>query len=101
MGEGFAWILTAKTMSSFHESIDDFSKEAMEGVVGFKSYIPMSKELQNFTLRWRRSVQIEEKKITRLSISGVWAHDIAWGLASAAEVTRMSNVSSTFLEAIT
>ncbi|CAE6070320.1 unnamed protein product [Arabidopsis arenosa] len=101
MGEGFAWILTAESMSSFHESIDDFAKEAMEGVVGFKSYIPMSKELQNFTLRWRRSLPVEETEITRLSISGAWAHDIAWGLASAAEVTRMPNVSSTFLEAIT
>ncbi|XP_010442264.1 PREDICTED: glutamate receptor 1.2-like isoform X2 [Camelina sativa] len=104
MGDGFAWILTARSMSSLHESVDDFSKEAMEGVVGFKSYIPMSKELHNFTLRWRRSLPVEEViegETTRLSISGVWAHDIAWALASAAEVTRMPNISSTFLEAIT
>ncbi|XP_010493660.1 PREDICTED: glutamate receptor 1.2 [Camelina sativa] len=104
MGDGFAWILTARSMSSLHESVDNFAKEAMEGVVGFKSYIPSSKELHNFTLRWRRSLPVEEViegEITRLSISGVWAHDIAWALASAAEVTRMPNISSTFLEAIT
>ncbi|KAF8095614.1 hypothetical protein N665_0329s0033 [Sinapis alba] len=102
MGEGFAWILTAKTMNSFHEA-DGFSKEAMEGVVGFRSYIPMSKELQNFTSKWRKSLPVEEavgSEITRLSISGVWAHDVAWALARAAEFTRMSNVSSTLLEAI-
>ncbi|XP_023642372.1 glutamate receptor 1.2 isoform X2 [Capsella rubella] len=99
MDDGFAWILTARSMSSLHESADDFAKETMEGVVGFKSYIPLSKELHNFTLRWRKSLPVEE--VTRLSISGVWAHDIAWGLASAAEVTRMPNVSLTFLEAIT
>ena len=105
MGEGFAWILTAKTMNSFHGSTgDDFSREVMEGVVGFKSYIPMSKELQNFTSRWRKSLHRDEVaglEITRLSISGVWAHDIAWALARAVEVTRMVNVSSsTLLEAI-
>ncbi|CAH2044789.1 unnamed protein product [Thlaspi arvense] len=105
MGEGFAWILTAKTMNSFHEKTDDFSKEAMEGVVGFKSYVPMSKELHNFTWRWRKSPFFEEivgsEMITRLSISSVWAHDVAWALARAAEVAMMSNVSSTLLEAIT
>ncbi|KAL1198446.1 Glutamate receptor 1.2 [Cardamine amara subsp. amara] len=103
MGEGFAWILTAKSMSTFHENTDENAKEAMEGVVGFKSYIPVSKELQNFTLKWRKSLADEEVvgyEATRLSISGVWAHDIAWALASAAEVTRMPNVSSTLLEAI-
>ncbi|KFK26014.1 hypothetical protein AALP_AA8G191700 [Arabis alpina] len=105
MGEGFAWILTAKCINSFHETTDDFAKEAMEGVVGFKSYIPMSKELHNFTLRWRKSLPFEENvgwEITRLSISGVWAHDIAWALARAVEVIeRMPNVSSTLLDAIT
>ncbi|AED95666.1 ligand-gated ion channel protein-like; glutamate receptor-like [Arabidopsis thaliana] len=104
MGEGFAWILTSRSMSSFHDQfIDDLTKEAMEGVVGFKSYIPMSKELHNFTLRWRKTLPVEEvtgSEITRLSISGVWAHDVAWSLASAAEVTRMPTVTSTLLEAI-
>ncbi|VVB15421.1 unnamed protein product [Arabis nemorensis] len=105
MGEGFAWILTVKSMNSFHENTDDFAKEAMEGVVGFKSYIPMSKELHNFTLRWRKSLPFEENvgsETTRLSISGVWAHDIAWALARAVEVSArmMPNVSSTLLEAI-
>ncbi|CAA0408417.1 unnamed protein product [Arabidopsis thaliana] len=104
MGEGFAWILTSRSMSSFHDQfIDDLTKEAMEGVVGFKSYIPMSKELHNFTLRWKKTLPVEEvtgSEITRLSISGVWAHDVAWSLASAAEVTRMPTVTSTLLEAI-
>ncbi|CAH8363189.1 unnamed protein product [Eruca vesicaria subsp. sativa] len=105
MGEGFAWILTAKTMTSFHESTSGgFGKEAMEGLVGFKSYVPMSRELQNFTWRWRKSLGHEEdvwSERTQLSISGVWAHDVAWALARAAEVARMENASSTLLEAIT
>ncbi|KAG2301365.1 hypothetical protein Bca52824_030016 [Brassica carinata] len=104
MSEGFAWILTARSMNSFIQNLDDFSKEAMEGVVGFKSYIPMSRELHNFTSRWRKSLPVEEavgSEISRLSISGVWAHDVAWALARAAEVARMPNASSTLFEAIT
>ncbi|XP_013616611.1 PREDICTED: glutamate receptor 1.3-like [Brassica oleracea var. oleracea] len=105
MGEGYAWILTVKSMNSFHERTGDgFSKEAMEGVVGFRSYIPMSKELQNFTSRWRKSLPVEEavgSEILRLSISGIWAHDVAWALARASEVARIPNVTSTLLEAIT
>ncbi|KAF2538208.1 hypothetical protein F2Q68_00018760 [Brassica cretica] len=91
MGEGFAWILTAKSMSSSF-----YGKEAMEGVVGFKTYIPMSRELQNFTLRLRTSLGNGDD--VRLSVSGVWAHDVAWALARSAE---MVNASSTLLDAIT
>ncbi|CAN8265693.1 unnamed protein product [Cochlearia groenlandica] len=101
MSEGFAWIFTAKTMNSFSVKSGDFVVDAMEGVVGFKSYIPMSKELHSFTSRWRKSLPFEEAEVTKLSISGVWAHDIAWALAKAVEVSRVSNVSSTLLEAIT
>ncbi|CAH8362089.1 unnamed protein product [Eruca vesicaria subsp. sativa] len=105
MSEGFAWILTAKSMNSFNQNTDNFAKETMEGVVGFRSYIPFSKELHNFTSIWRRKLLGSEdnvgSEITRLSISGVWAHDVAWALARASEVTRMHNASSTLLEAIT
>ncbi|KAL0792546.1 hypothetical protein Bca101_063923 [Brassica carinata] len=104
MSEGFAWILTAKSMNTFNQNTDDFAKESMEGVVGFKTYVTKSKELQNFTSRWRKSLPVEEAvgpEITRLGISGVWAHDVAWALARAAEVARMPNVSSTLIEAIT
>ncbi|KAL0642704.1 hypothetical protein Bca4012_040994 [Brassica carinata] len=101
MAEGFAWILTAKSMSSFHENSDGSGEEAMEGVVGFKTYVPMSKELQNFTWRLRSNEEDVWSENPRLSISGVWAHDVVWALARAAEVARVENASSTFLEAIT
>ncbi|XP_010496185.1 PREDICTED: glutamate receptor 1.4-like [Camelina sativa] len=86
MEEGHAWILTARSMNNFQDT-NYLSKEAMEGVTGFKSYIPSTKELHNFTLRWKRSLIPEE--VTRMSICSVWAHDIAWSLARAAEVSRV------------
>ncbi|XP_010547168.1 PREDICTED: glutamate receptor 1.2-like [Tarenaya hassleriana] len=91
MGEGYAWILTAKSMNLFHYK-DVFVKEMMDGVVGFRSYIPMSKDLYDFTMRWRRSLPFEDagEEINGLSISGIWAHDIAWSLARAAEISSLS-----------
>ncbi|XP_010524639.1 PREDICTED: glutamate receptor 1.2-like isoform X2 [Tarenaya hassleriana] len=91
MGKGYAWILTAKTMNRFQYK-DPFVKEMMGGVVGFRSYIPLSEDLYNFTVRWRRSLPVEDvgAEIKGLSISGIWAHDIAWSLASAAEISRLT-----------
>ncbi|XP_010496187.1 PREDICTED: glutamate receptor 1.4-like [Camelina sativa] len=86
MEEGHAWILTARSMNNFQDT-NYVAKEAMEGVIGFKSYIPLTMELHNFTLRWKRSLLPEE--VTRMSICSIWAHDIAWSLARAAELATL------------
>ncbi|KFK38210.1 hypothetical protein AALP_AA3G083100 [Arabis alpina] len=90
MEEGNAWILTARSMNSFQHT-NYLAKEAMEGVIGFKSYVPLTEELHNFTLRWRRSLLLEEE-VTRMSICSIWAHDIARSLARATEITRRPNL---------
>lgn len=89
MEEGHAWILTARSMNSYQHT-NYLAKVAMEGVIGFKSYVPLTEELHNFTLRWRRSLLLEEE-VTRMSICSIWAHDIAWSLARAAEIARRPN----------
>ncbi|KAL1211975.1 Glutamate receptor 1.4 [Cardamine amara subsp. amara] len=99
MEEGHAWILTARSMNSFQDT-NYLAKEAMEGVIGFKSYIPLTEELHNFTSRWKRSLLLEEV-VTRMSISSIWAHDIAQSLARAAEVAKVPGFPVTdLLEAI-
>ncbi|VVA96823.1 unnamed protein product [Arabis nemorensis] len=90
MEEGHAWILTARSMNSFQYT-NYLAKEAMEGVIGFKSYVLLTEELHNFTLRWRKSLLLEEE-VTRMSICSIWAHDMAWSLARAAEITRRPNL---------
>lgn len=99
MEEGHAWILTARSMNNFQDT-NYLAKEAMEGVIGFKSYIPMTEQLHNFTLRWKRSLLLEEV-VTRMSISSIWAHDIAQRLARAAEVAKVPGLPANgLLEAI-
>ncbi|KAL9827960.1 Glutamate receptor 1.4 [Arabidopsis thaliana] len=91
MEEGYAWILTARSMNNFQDT-NYLAKEEMEGVIGFKSYIPLTEELHNFTLRWKRSLRLEEV-VTRMSVCSIWAHDIAWSLARAAEVAKLPGLS--------
>ncbi|KAL3850481.1 hypothetical protein ACJIZ3_012363 [Penstemon smallii] len=86
MNKGFAWIATSKTMD-FLDSQDPSVYESMQGVLGFKSYIPSSRKLQSLTFRYRRnflktkpSVEIKE-----LNVLGIWAYDASWILADAIE----------------
>ncbi|KAH9745676.1 glutamate receptor 1.2 [Citrus sinensis] len=48
MSKGYAWIITSSTMDFLH-SMDSSVVESMQGVLGFKRYVPASKELHNFT----------------------------------------------------
>ncbi|KAJ9170020.1 hypothetical protein P3X46_018157 [Hevea brasiliensis] len=86
MNEGYVWIMTTKSMNVIH-SMDSSVIESMQGVIGFKSYIPPSKKLENFTKRWRRKIHAQqlEIEVTDLSAYSLWAYDFAWALAKAIE----------------
>ncbi|CAL5424798.1 unnamed protein product [Camellia sinensis] len=82
MGEGHAWIVTAITMNLLH-TMDSSSIESMQGGLGFKSYIPGSSELHNFTVRWRREFHIQDPsfEVAELNAFGIWVYDAIWALA--------------------
>nr|GMD17573.1 glutamate receptor 1.2-like [Ipomoea batatas] len=77
ISEGYVWILTSKSMNFLH-SLDVKVVELMQGLIGFKSYIPASSKLENFTLRWRR-------KSGEVNVHGIWAYDAIWALSMAVE----------------
>nr|GMD14228.1 glutamate receptor 1.2-like [Ipomoea batatas] len=77
VSEGYVWILTSKSMNFLH-SLDVKVVESMQGLIGFKSYIPASSKLENFTLRWRR-------KSGEVNVHGIWAYDAIWALSLAVE----------------
>ncbi|TXG55686.1 hypothetical protein EZV62_020942 [Acer yangbiense] len=94
MSEGYVWIVTDTIMSFFH-SMDTLVVESMQGVVGLKPYIPASKELNNFTLRWRRKMYIDHPnaEVLELDAYGILAYDAIWALAEAAQKLKSTEIS--------
>ncbi|CAK9150468.1 unnamed protein product [Ilex paraguariensis] len=85
MSEGYAWIITDKTMNLFR-SLDWKVIESLQGALGIKSYIPTSTELHNFTRRWKNEVYKDPTiEVKHLNMFGIWAYDAIWALAKAFE----------------
>ncbi|GMI89253.1 GLUTAMATE RECEPTOR 2.7, glutamate receptor 2.7 [Hibiscus trionum] len=86
MSEGYAWIMT-ESMSTLWRSIDSSAINSFQGVLGVRSYVPKSKELENFTVRWKRKFQRDNPSITNAEMNsfGLWAYDATFALAMAVE----------------
>ncbi|KAF8084042.1 hypothetical protein N665_0736s0003 [Sinapis alba] len=93
MEEGYVWLLTdgiMNLMRSKHGS----SLENMQGVLGVRSHIPESKELKDFTLRWKKKFEKENPLMgddKELNVFAIWAYDSITALAMAVERTRTKN----------
>ncbi|KAJ9565105.1 hypothetical protein OSB04_001071 [Centaurea solstitialis] len=90
MDEGYKWIITSKTMD-FINSMDDGVMESMQGAVGFRSYIPQSRDLHKFTWRWRKEYDGKD-----MNAYGIWAYDAVSALAISVE--RMQADKSKYTE---
>nr|KAJ0199758.1 hypothetical protein LSAT_V11C600309320 [Lactuca sativa] len=95
MSEGYMWILTSKT-TNLLDSMDSEAIKSMQGVVGFKSYFPASRELHNLVSKLRKehytlNPYIEFKE---LDYNGIWAYDAVYALAMAVEREQTSELSS-------
>ncbi|CAH2047870.1 unnamed protein product [Thlaspi arvense] len=92
MEGGYAWILTAGTMNRFQYT-DRFASRSMQGVIGFRSYIPDSEEFTSFASRLRKLMfndeNAEMETMHPSVVVGVWAHDTACILATAIETVRL------------
>lgn len=78
MSQGYVWILTSDT-SNVLNSLNPSTLYTMQGVLGVKTYVPRTLELQNFTTRWRRKFQQE------INVNGLWGYDAGWAIAMAGE----------------
>ncbi|KAJ9567206.1 hypothetical protein OSB04_003172 [Centaurea solstitialis] len=98
MGEGYKWIITSKTMD-FMNYMDGEVMESMQGVVGFKSYIPQSRDLEKFTLKWKEEYSYPLMEVKNINAYGIWAHDAVSALAMAVEKqvlkSNMKNLETT------
>ncbi|KAK1436981.1 hypothetical protein QVD17_02765 [Tagetes erecta] len=84
MDAGYKWIVTSKAMDLL-DFMDDEVIESMQGVVGFKSHIPQSTDLQKITLKWRKEYHM--MKIKDINTFAISAYDGVSALAMAVEKT--------------
>ncbi|XP_077236765.1 glutamate receptor 2.8-like [Tasmannia lanceolata] len=101
MSEGCAWIVTDGIMNLL-DSMDSSVIHSMQGVLGVKPYVPQSKILEDFTVRWKRKFRKENPDIERveLSVFGLWAYDTVQALAMAAERVGISRTGPRLREEI-
>ncbi|KAK8697284.1 hypothetical protein V6N13_113436 [Hibiscus sabdariffa] len=94
MSEGYAWIMT-DSMTSMWRSFDSLAIDSLQGVLGVRSYVPNSKQLENFAVRWKRKFQRDNPSISNaeMNVFGLWAYDATFALAMAVEKAGTANLS--------
>ena len=97
MSEGYAWIMT-QGLSSSLDTIDSKVLDSMQGVLGIRPYIQISKGLEDFERRWKTNLTSGKTnyKTFGLNLFGLQAYDSIWALAMAVEKANIEN--SSFLK---
>ncbi|GLT85189.1 hypothetical protein SLE2022_033850 [Rubroshorea leprosula] len=94
ISEGYVWIMT-NGMTNLWSWMDHFDMESLQGVLGVRNYVPKSKELESFKVRWKRKFLQNNPSMVNaeLNIFGLWAYDAAFALAMAVEKLNNANFS--------
>ncbi|KAH0664267.1 hypothetical protein KY284_029198 [Solanum tuberosum] len=85
MSSGYAWIIT-DVLTSLLDLVDpSVIESSMQGVLGVKSYVPRSNEIDMFTKRWRKRFRqvYPDMDPVELNVFGLWAYDSITALAKA------------------
>uniref|UniRef100_A0A3N7H7S5 Glutamate receptor n=1 Tax=Populus trichocarpa TaxID=3694 RepID=A0A3N7H7S5_POPTR len=93
MSEGCVWIMTDGLTADLLSSPNPSVTGTMQGVLGVKPYVPSTKELQDFRVRWKRKFQQDNPYIidAELNIYGLRGYDAATALALAVEKAGTTN----------
>lgn len=86
MKQGYVWILT-NAITDDLSIMKETEIETMQGVLGVKTYVPRSEELETFRSRWKKRFPISD-----LGVYGLRAYDATAALALAIEEAGTSNL---------
>ncbi|XP_048133372.1 glutamate receptor 2.8-like [Rhodamnia argentea] len=87
MSRGYVWILTNGITDLLNLVDSSVVASSMQGVLGIKTYVPDTPNLDNFMVRWKMKFQQDNPSILNptLNIFGYWAYDATRALAIAVE----------------
>ncbi|KAM7480990.1 hypothetical protein LguiB_005573 [Lonicera macranthoides] len=87
MTEGYVWIVSDGITNPLNW-MGTSLVGSFKGLIGIKAYVPRSRMLDNFTLRWEG----KSSKYANVDVYGLWAYDATTALAMAIEkVGSMNN----------
>ncbi|KAI9377955.1 hypothetical protein POPTR_018G012600v4 [Populus trichocarpa] len=94
VSEGYVWIMTDGLTAEFFSSPKASVTNTMQGALGVKPYVPRTKDLETFRIRWKRKFQQDNPDIVDadLNIFGLWAYDAVTALALAVEKAGTANL---------
>ncbi|KAI6681168.1 hypothetical protein NL676_035049, partial [Syzygium grande] len=101
MSEGYVWILTNGITDQLNLVDSSVVTSSMQGLLGIKTYVPDTQNLDNFMVRWKMKFQQDNPSVLNpmLNIFGYWAYDAAWALAMAVEEMGATNFTFQMLNA--
>ncbi|KAJ7958448.1 Glutamate receptor [Quillaja saponaria] len=91
MNQGYVWIMT-NGLTDIINFMNSSVLESMQGVLGVRTYVPKTEELEDFEVRWKRQFQMHNPTIINpeMNVLGLWAYDAATALAMAVEKAAAS-----------
>ncbi|CAE6019222.1 unnamed protein product [Arabidopsis arenosa] len=93
MEEGYVWLMTNGMTHMIRHIDHGHSLNTIEGVLGVRSHVPKSKELEDFHLRWKRTFKKENPSMRDdLNVFALWAYDSITALAKAVEKTNTKSL---------
>ncbi|KAJ3695385.1 hypothetical protein LUZ60_000762 [Juncus effusus] len=94
MHVGYVWIVT-NSVGDVLETLDPNVVHAMEGVIGFRPYVAHSDKINNFSIRFKtRFIQDNPgMEVVNPDVCQLWAYDAVWAIATAVEMSNMTNMS--------
>nr|TKS00114.1 glutamate receptor 2.1-like [Populus alba] len=94
VSEGYVWIMTDGLTAEFFSSPNASVTNTMQGALGLTPYVPRTKDLETFRIRWKRKFQQDNPDIVdaELNIFGLRAYDAATALALAVEKAGTANL---------
>ncbi|XP_034917633.1 glutamate receptor 2.8 [Populus alba] len=94
VSEGYVWIMTDGLTAEFFSSPNASVTNTMQGALGLTPYVPRTKDLETFRVRWKRKFQQDNPDIVdaELNIFGLRAYDAATALALAVEKAGTANL---------
>jgi glutamate receptor, ionotropic, plant len=91
MSDEYVWMVT-DGVATVLETLNTTEINSMQGIIGFRPYVPKSDEISNFSARFKARFQKDYPGIdmTEPTIYQFRAYDVAWLLAKAVEMANVT-----------